>query len=200
MGLDMYVFKMSRLTKEELDAIKEVGRLEEDNRYLSISEDKIHESLYRDLEGYFEKVTVDNEYIDIDKVKKDNGIPEEAFVVGQSIGGGKISYSLSLGGGQNNFWNVELTREEIEESYLKTVRENVYLAKSELVGYWCQEEELNNTICNLYDDGVRYVENVGYYEVNTDMLKAMKDFKSAYGDGFKREIDNTEDLFYHIWF
>ena len=200
MSLDMFVFKMSRLTEEELEYIRKVGKIGEVNNYLSIPEDEIHDGLYRDLERYCEKVTVDNEYIDLGKVKKDNDIPEKAYVSGASFGGGKASYSFSCGDGKARSWEVQLTQKEIEESYLKTVKESVYLVKRSLVATWAQEDELNRTICNLYDDGERYVENVGYYAVNSDMLKTMNDFESSYGEGFNEEVDSTEGLFYHIWF
>lgn len=192
MGLDMYAYKIKKMDDEFLERVKNEEAVE---GCIYIPDEDIDEEMYADIIPFCVPMEITNSYINIRKIKEERNIPEEAHIVGQAWGKGKVHFFFDNGS------DVDITREDIENNYTEKVKETEYVTRVECVGYWRREDSLNDTLEDIYGD---YVENLGYYKCNEDMLKVMTESCDSKSFGFNYglfgEVSETDDVFYHIWF
>lgn len=109
MGLDMYLYRVEKLSDKEVAKIRETGGKNLPDGTLSFPKDSVDTDktgMYKDLKPYFTEVKVINSYYDMEKLTKENDIPEEAYLGGRSWGNGKAIFSFYWGDGSEK--SVEL--------------------------------------------------------------------------------------------
>ena len=199
MGLDMYVFKLKKVSQSDLEKVIACGensyaKLRDINPHIScftIDED-VEEAveMFKDAMPYLTEVTLKTEYIDLDKVRDDYGVPDDADIVGRRFSGdGSVGITFRFG---DERCDVNLTDDMIKEKYTKLIPEKCYIVERFECAYWRKAYNLQRDIYAAYD-GV--IQNCGYHKVNEDMYSLMADDINAdFSDNEK------EALFYHEWY
>ena len=199
MGLDMYLYRVSRVPKDELKKL-------EGKNYYDITEElgscvMINEGdynaelpMYKDVIPYLSPIMVKNEYIDLLKLKADYNVDPEAFIVGESYSSESVSYSFMVEG-QKNSVKVTLTPDELRDKYRFEKVERMYIAYATEVHYWRKAYEVQDIFHKNIDD----IENCGYYKVSEELLKEVaKEDDTVFSVPF---VDTDEvGTFYHSWY
>lgn len=184
MGLDMYLYRVSRVTEEQkAKFIENMGEWydeDEDCFVISIMKNELNEKMYSDLIPYLEEVTVTREYFDFDRIKEDNNIPEDAELTGRNF-----SSPLRLWFRDNDDNQYEVTIDN-EEQYVYKKDETVYIAYVEEIDYWRKGYGLQREIHEHLNNEV---ENCGYYRLDYEFAKSISDTVKA-----------TDAVFYHEWY
>lgn len=191
MGLDMYLYKIERVTKEEKKYYVERDGDVED--VLSISEDEIGLEMYKDLAPYAEKVVVNREYINLAKFMEDNNIPETAYIAGEHYSSdGTAEFIFRYGEDFEDRCEIEVDYEEFVKNYSYTQADTVYIVKYYEVGYWRKAYDTRHIIYAMID---RNVENCGYYKLSPLDVEDLATTNEEIDD-----LDDFEDIFYHEWY
>lgn len=182
MGLDIWLFKI-RKTKKDLSNVKTL----DDIRQLglnSFTEKGVKPSyMYDDLIPYCVEVMCENDYIDIDKIKKTYGLED---IYSESIGG---IYSFV----DKNGKKISLTSDEIKDNFTVTRQEATYVFEEENVYYWRKRYDIQDLFYESYQ-----VENCGYTEVDIETLEHIQ---KEYDEGLIiPELGDDEAVFYHEWY
>lgn len=186
MGLDMSIYRCSRpivddtriYDREELPGI-------------ILSEEDIGEDMYAQLAPYCEKVRMLNSYYDMEKIRKDYGFSDHAYISMLSSDGIKVSDDCS-----SKSKEVNLSAKEIKEKYVLDKIEMCYYTSAEEVAYWRKNYDIQDWFHNNLSSTV---ENTGYYLLDRELLE---DFNEEYpNDAVQVEEPNeTSALFYWEWY
>ena len=199
MGLDMYVFKLKKVSPSDLEKVIACGensfdKLRDINPHISCfnidESDEEAVEMFKDAMPYLTEVTLNTEYIELDKIRSDYDIPEDADVVGRRFSGdGNVGITFKFGDERRD---VNLTDDMINEKYTTVVPEKCYIVERFECAYWRKAYNLQDDIYKAYD-GV--ILNCGYHKVNEDMFSLMADDINA-------DFSDTENeaLFYHEWY
>ena len=202
MGLDMYLFKI----KKPRTATGEVITKEwiEERGYSYILEDDINSDLSIQLKPYTEQCKIDLEFIDIEKIAEDNDIKLKSMTgwYNSVIAPSFRIFTFNYNGIQKE---VEVTIDEIEEKYLISRREKVYLFESIEVYYWRKCYDMQEFIYNLFDNRIR---NCEYKTLTMEQLIKIREFerKRLLSEGYLTgnfEIAKAEEdaaYFYYEWY
>ena len=195
MGLDMYAFKIRKITDEEKEVLEaSMPKSHPDDIFLFPVPEQGTENyeMLKDLKEYATTMNLPQTYINMAKIREDNNIPEEAVIGGTIYGAKSITYDFYFGKGNASSRSVELTREEIEENYLFDQQEDFWVVHAEECGYWRKHYRLEDDLYELYD-GTIY--NCGYHKCNEKMLALLAD-----DGGICTYTDEGEAIFYHEWY
>lgn len=195
MGLDMYLFKVERLSGKEH---KELHKARKDDVYKNYhcidKEDFDRESdMYGDLKPYVRPITVITTFFNYEQCLKDYNINKDDILF-RSQGNGTIGWHLTD--------NTEITlTEEQYSKYLYDEEQEVYVFKCEQAAYWRKYYDLAD-----FFDTKHNVENCGYYLLSYDEKQELKEYLRKHDpDSFKnnlniRLLNSTKaNLFYHAW-
>ena len=209
MGLDMYVYKITKFTDEEVDAVSKmtydeiIEKFKLDNfgtfvKYTSC--EYIHlMPEYAELLPFLSKIRIPCRYIDLRKIKEDYKIPEDLFKTDcDKITEDNKTYIVF------HFEDFDYTRnidvkipEDIfHESYTFEEYTDFYFWKTTEIQYWRKNYELRDILHNrcIKSD----VENCGWYRVTDEMIVEMKKH-NAFEEGVPVVDHTTSELFYHPW-
>lgn len=196
MGLDMYALRIKKLTDSEIKNIKKTKKIPD--KFISFLADKSNENELKDLVPFATKVSVNTEYIDMKKIKSDNGISENAYIGGEGYHGETISYTF-IDPDTRDYKKVDLTRDDILKNYIITEPEERFVVNGEPIGYWRKEYKLQDKLYDLYPGTI---DNLGYHKCTPEMIDAMKGY--AYDDepyvGLNDKINDDDIIFYHEWY
>lgn len=164
MGLDQYVYKVSKIGLEKRTytsaELRELGL-----NFISADIVKENECLYYQLLPYTIKRDISVEFIDTDKIIADYHLPSNSSV-------GMMSYDkITLSGKNENgeYIRQDITRDEIENKYTITKINPYYIWKEKQVAYWRKHYDLQDWIYDELGD----VDNTGYYMLNADVIKSL---------------------------
>ena len=189
MGLDQYVYKISKIGLEKRTytsaEIRELGL-----SCVMVDEANEYKQLYAELIPYTIKRDVSAEFLDMEKIIADYNLPSNSSV-------GMMSYDkITLSGKNENgeYIRQDITRDEIENKYTITKINPYYIWKEKQVAYWRKHYDLQDWIYDELGD----VDNTGYYMLNADVIKALN-------DAFDEDVpvmEPTKDsaLFYWEWY
>lgn len=209
MGLDMYVYKVTKLSNSDVDHVlhltpDEIQNIDEDDYFSAPVNMTLCDRIdgikkYDALFPFLTKIHVPRQFVNLAQMKKDFGIPEDWSTGGQG-------WSWDPGTNKNynayHFSNpdctadreVKLEDEEFEQKYVYIESADCYLWREEEVSYWRKEYELRDRLHRMIGNA----ENCGYYPVTADMKTLMKRYH-GFTNGIPRVNHKTTELFYHPW-
>ena len=216
MGLDMFLYKYRKLTNEEKEALKNNVFTEDHldkNGYtyfrITTHDDDFHlvSGLY--YAGFLHPAKVMETELDMDAVRGDYNIPDDARIVGYRIRpeGSNYTFRWLAYDKSTRERDISLSAEEIEDKYTLEVMREMFVGASDMVSYWRKYYDLQDHIYELLDETI---ENCGYYAVNEDQLESIFDFIKA--DSEFNHVDeempsgpphydpDREGIFYHEWY
>lgn len=184
MGLDMYIYRCS---KPDVNPNKIYDSSELHG--IVLSEEDLSEQMYSDLAPYCEKVRVINHYYNMEKIRADYGLSDEAHI--WSWTGSGITVGDKTPEGQRN---VEISSEDIDRKYTISKEEVRFVCECDEEKYWRKAYDIQDFFYNHYP-----VENVGYYKLSKEVIE---EFNRAHPDDAFEAEDATESsaLFYHEWY
>jgi len=221
MGLDMYLYKIKKPSKEDFEifmnnvnhSFDEACRLgaeayddieDTDHGVMNILMYDDNEGMYEDLLPYSIQTKVKRDFLNYKKIEKDFGVTENMELIGSwsKIEGIGFTYKDFE---TNEEIKVEISREDIP-LYTLEKSEDALVFLLEDVAYWRKEHELNEDLCDAYAWTGRDVENCGYHKCNEEMVEILRDrgldlADTDYTDYDKAlAVEENQALFYHIWF
>lgn len=189
MGLDMYLFEIIKIEEEEKEEL--LNNLVEDysNKYAFLNKEYV--DMFSTALPLLTEVPMKQSYIDIDKIKSDNNIPADAYILCKSHIRDKITLTFSYK------VNEEQMRKDVsfqvgEYEIIKDV--TFYVCKMVEVFYWRKAYEVQDAIHEAcYTD----IENCGYYVMTEEMFNAIYDTDPDFFNEYKC---GKENIFYHEWY
>lgn len=184
MGLDMYIYRCS---KPDLNPNKVYDSSEIFG--VVLTEEDLTEPMYHDLAPYCEKIHVINRYYDMERIRADYGLSEDAWIWCYS--GKGITIGDKTPAGKRN---VEISNEDVETKYTVSKEEIRFVCKCEEEKYWRKAYDIQDFFYEHYP-----VENVGYYKLSKEVIE---EFNKRYPEDTFEAEDATESsaLFYHEWY
>ena len=191
MGLDSYVFRIKKAqgleprvyTRAELD------RLNLDYFFKGES----YESLVQQLMPYSQEVQVKAPQIDFQKICKEHGLSDKAYICLRS-GNGDIGFIDPM---KKEDRKLIVSGADIQANFLVETTQPYYVHICERVAYWRK----NYDVQDFFYENLDHVENTGFYLLNDEVIT---DFNLKVGDslgGLPMEAPTEEQaLFYHEWY
>lgn len=185
MGLDMNIYRCRRPVVDDT----RIYDREELNGII-LNEEDIKEEMYAQLIPYCVKVRILNSYYDMEKIRKDYGLSDQAHICMLSYEG------IGISNHPNKSKDIKISREEINEKYTLNKIEMCYFTETEEVAYWRKNYDIQGW---FHDNISSNVENTGYYLLDEELLE---DFNAAYPDDAVQveAPDETSALFYWEWY
>lgn len=148
MGLDMYLYKVTRLSAGE-KARLEGARFEqfEAEGFSCFDKENVDEDypeLFRKVKGLLTPIDVVMRIENLQALKRDEGIPEDAYVCSRSISPNSLSYAFETTDGFSK--KVTFALAEYEKKYVLDETRRSYSWKKEQIGYWRKDYGLQERI------------------------------------------------------
>lgn len=192
MGLDICVYRVRKPETFEAKVFNKEDLLNQG--YCLITRPDDYEDLVRDLRPYTQEILVKTAYLNMEAVRKDYGLSEQAYACEWS-GDGRIGLWDPASNGNQH---ITLTPEEIAEKYTVYEDELTLAFLREEVAYWRK----NYRVQNFFYDALGNVENTGYYILSEEVLTKFN--AEAYENGWDPVpvMAPTDDaaLFYWEWY
>jgi protein tyrosine phosphatase len=206
MGLDMYIYKINKLSEYEK---QEAERLRDPDQCMCTIMDKsdvdAEPNMYEDIIPYITEVDMKCMVFDRDTFNKDFGIPDDALRVGEAYGPTKVAFSY------DNGQSVSVPMEEFE-MYWKPSQKPAYLFKKKEMAYWRKAYELDDFIQaeiteiknkeRRPDEEPFCFENCGIYYLDVCLREKIQDFLEEHGLPYADSdfwMNEDMDLFYVAW-
>lgn len=182
MGLDMFIYRATKPSVNDTE-IYDRGAFE-----LHIPEQEVGYSMYEEIAPYLQPVQMRSKYYDMEKIRADFGLSDEAYIGMSSYDG----ITVREPGSDNT---VSISRWDIDEKYTKEEIETRYVCNLHEVHYWRKEYDVQN----WFYDNLADVENCGFYIFGSDFIK---DYNEAFPYDPIEVEEATEEsaLFYHEWY
>ena len=184
MGLDMFMFKVRKLSDKEVASLSGKNTQIFTNDILFFTKKDVEkedtQDMLRDLKPYLTMIPAVTSFYDVEKIKADNDIPAEAMI-------GMRCHERNNTMRFTFYWKDG--RKEVsfaDTDYVIDENVEVYACHHEEIRYWRKNYELQNKIYENYDGEI---ENCGYYALNEEFLKELFP-RRKYFDG----------ILYHEWY
>ena len=176
MGLDMWIYGIKDISNENIpDGMTEDWY--EENGYKIISSydenDEEFNNMFHDMYKYSVVRNVEYTKTDLNSIKKDYDIDEDAEFSGMSFSSDGTEYRFSKWISENEYGNayynkdVFLTDEQLCKYDVKVLEKSL-IYKAEELAYWRKEYDLQDLIYNEY---CGHVYNCGFHLIDDDMMK-----------------------------
>jgi len=191
MGLDQYVYRLSKVGK---DTIKKLNGMNEDDidwhDYMVVSKEAMdkYPNSYSDILDILRPIQVKNILVDTERMEKDYHV-DGLYCRGTIMSSKGIVYEYV--DGNHETISIALSEEQLKKyRYEKTV--DSYICKRKEVYYMRKEYEVQDSIYELYD-GV--IDNCGYHHMTEDMIDVVNECAG------KKVLDTqANNLYYHEWY
>lgn len=196
MGLDMYLYRIRRLSDEErkeADKIKDENELQARFHAVELEDD----DEFASIRGYIHVVTLKVKRLLYVDVKKALGIPEDAKRQCAFFGGEKFDETwIGKDGKEYHITNENLTP-ELRSNLERTVKRKFGLWHEEEIGYWRKEYDLQESL-HLAADGD--IGNCEYAPLNSEMRRILR--RKKWGGFTKEQLADTDDstVCYYEWY
>lgn len=209
MGLDMHLYAISRITAEEAEKYngKPIDDIYDDGiSVINVDKsDKEDMEMIRGIMPYLTKVTAVGSFLNVDKVRTENSIPDDAYISGESFSSEYTEYMFRNDKGFHK--SVQIENSKLYSDYALHPMIEVYLFHKREIHYWRKYYELQSYIYDMLEEenGV-YVMNCGYYPLTDGQIEEINEYLKdhPYGNGRVDEIPerNTEDeaIVYWEWY
>ena len=199
MGLDMWLYRVTRLDEQEKNDIATMSMEELKNKFNVRQWDERDDTLLAQIKPFITFIERPVEQIDLDLAKKACGIPEDAEYHGQIMNSNVWFFSRE---GDDNDYTIDYWKCSEEQRRQMTVTNMLTFGiyHREEIWYWRKNYKLRK---NLYKASDVPMENCGYYTLNDKMneciCKAIKDDNDFINKG---QLEPTEDsvVCYHEWY
>ena len=161
MGLDICVYKVQKPDPFENKVFDKEELLNQG--YCLIPRPDDYEDLIQELRPYTQEVLVKTAYLNVEAVRRDYGLSEQAYAC-EWCGDGLIGLlDPESEGGRH----ITLTPEEIAEKYTVHEDERTLVFRREEIAYWRKHYGVQS----FFYDALENVENTGYYLLGEDVLR-----------------------------
>lgn len=209
MGLDQYIYKVTRISDKELESIMLKNHRDFRDEYTIIGEGMTFDNITPDLMGlipYIREIQYYQNAYDIDKIKADNGVSESSIYGSVCFGNGGIAWDF-FEPGHGSFFDtrkkVFVSADDLDNKYIITQLEHAFVAKLGEVCYWRKNYILQDAV---YDTCKVEIEDCGFYEITEEMLEAIR-YSCGSREMYARLVaerkcmDITQsNLFYYEWY
>lgn len=191
MGLDQYLYRVSKIG-DGLAKRLEGKNTSDVSGYFILGreyiEDEEIQRTFKDLLPYFTKVRMLRTEIDLDRIRRDNGIPQDAYWIdSRHVGNERSEITFALPDGTDKTVEWDAQRYTFEEPF------DAYVCQKEEVYYWRKAYDVQDYIYDALKP--TDVENCGYYLLSPDIINDMVE------RGFIDYcFDDSGDIFYHEWY
>ncbi len=215
MGLDQWLYRVQRLTKEEAIALegKHYDKLNGDDSLLLF---RANEYITKDMDfheiksifGYLTKVKLISSLVRIEDLYRDKGVPEGYSIVGSSYGNGNMHLSFIKypeDGSEYEFSKlprveIDVTDEECNKYSYEEV-EDYYVCKKEKIYYWRKNYKLQDKLYEAAEENGDRILNCGWHKCNEEMIMDIQDAISQ-EDNMRLVLNlpESEAYVYHEWY
>ena len=206
MGLDMWMIEVKKMTKKETAALnnmtyEEISDLPDFSYYIKEEVDEENTEFLEDLMPYTITVPVNIKYYDMEKIKEDYNIPEEAWQYKASYSKDGVEYGYCFSDHRKKDITIKLTNEEIEK-YIVSKPRHLIVYKRKEVAYWRKFYELQDLIYDMYREyRHKEIQNCGMHVLSDDMLNEISKMCRKYDYKFnKPRWTKSNAFFYHEWY
>ena len=184
MGLDMYVYKVTKPTDLDTDKVYDVDKM--DDVYMVFDPKEITEPKNCQLLPYTVEVQMIMHYYDADKIGREFDLHDPRL---SCVHNNVISFYS-----REDKRTVDISFDDINDKYTKDVTERVYVCRAEGVKYWRKDYDVQS----WFHEHIVDVEDVGFYHLTDKMIK---EYNKAYRRN-KLTLVNEDNaaLFYHEWY
>ena len=199
MGLDMFVYSVSKISEEEKEEYnnKSIYNIasESNINFIRKSDYNAEPNLFEQIIPYLTEISVIDEEIDFDKIRKDFKIPEDAEIYWSHYKEDQIDYVFKNSKGFSKEISI------ITDDYLKHSVTEIFAFKYEEIAYWRKKHELQDFIYKILkrDNGIQ-VENCGFYPLSDKQVAEINNYlkKAQNSQRIYREGDNA--VVYYEWY
>lgn len=192
MGLDICIYRVRK--PEPFEDRVFSGEELFNQGYCLIAKVEDYGAIIQDLLPYTQEVLVKTAYLNVEAVRKDYGLSEQAYACDWN-GDGSIGFLDPVSEGGRH---ITLTPEEIAEKYTVYMDEPTLVFVREGIAYWRKHYGVQAFFYDALDE----VENTGYYLLSEDVLTRFN--AAAYEKGWdplpvEAPTDDSA-LFYWEWY
>lgn len=206
MGLDMYLYRISRISSSEQRKLRGKTEMQIYDKGYSVfhrpnsSNDDGH--LLDNIKPYLRGIKIPIEYFDMKKIRKDFKIPKNALQSGSCMSYERIKFEFCSPDYKKSY-AADLNSPELIKKYTYTKLTYCYVCRMTEIGYWRKHYKLQQ---KLYDeallDGIT-IENCGYYPLTDGMTKAILNDDYEYSEQVSPhslKCDEDSIVVYHEWY
>jgi len=191
MGLDMYAYRVRKLTDKELAKTEGRDMKNVGENVLCIPTEEIVKSKdgsLTDLIPYMRPLHATKTETDFDQIKRDYDVPDDWELCGCSYNGRIATFRFCGNGDWENLKVVNIHHQKCEE-YERTRTLPCMAVYYEQVAYWRKEYLLEDALYEAYDGEII---NCGFHLANEKMKHLMLKYKASF--------DPDDTIFYHEWY
>ena len=198
MGLDMYIYKMSKLTDEEVKQIEgkkfdDIIQKNTNYAFIPRADKECDMGSEKTLLSILKPTTILDDYIDMEKLKKETKVPKTAFLTGRCISKNGGTFIFRWGKTRRRSKEINLKFSELV-NFVISKPVNVLVCKKQEVQYYRKHYDLQEA---LYEISSVPIENVSYIAMTDEMIEAVYRFD----DEFKMpEMNEGDMLAYYEWY
>ena len=191
MGLDMYLFRLTRLNLKEREMLE--GKDAETIRGLGYSVFlEIKNKKYKYAKDFLSPIASSVRMIDFKKIKADFEIPDDANRQFASYGSAETTFEY---GNESGFEKtVKIPNSEMESKYTYAEPMTVYVWKEEEVAYWRKNWDLREKLTRVTKKNIK---NMGYYPLTDRQVSVIERIS---GKKIPRARDEGETVAYFEWY
>ena len=204
MGLDMYLYRISRISSSEQRKLR--GLKEDEIRqqgYSIFHKPSKHESdLLKNIMPYLRGIKIPMEYFDMKKIIKDFKIPRNALPCGSMYAHNQVKFDFCSPDYKKSYV-ADLNSHELIKKYTYTKLTNCYVSRVAEIGYWRKNYDLQDKIYQAADLDYIEIENCGYYPLTDGMAEAILNDDYEYSKKVKPHdliCDENSVICYHEWY
>ena len=203
MGLDMYLFRISKLNNEDIQEVDKMSAQDlDESGYFVVTwneGDERNDNLLRYVKPYMHFVKRDQSYINMLSLKEACGVPENARKTGEAWG--EVNHELWFRDENNKQYKVELNTflqdSGNRKKVVETHQDNIGVCKKWEVAYWRKAYDLRDAL-HLHSEVP--IENCGYYVLNHDMIEDIVKDRPDLEEELKQGDTEDSGIFYHEWY
>lgn len=154
---------------------------------MAIPNDEIGLPMYVELRPYVQKIRFMNECWDMDKLRRDCGLPRDAFVTMRSSLGVDFYDPVS----HSTVW---ISDDDMKTKYTVRNEETRYAFRTREVRYWRKAYDVQEW---FYEQLDRLVENCGFYRLSNEDLEQ---FNLRWNDTVDDDLDDESAIYYWEWY
>ena len=227
MGLDMYVYRLRRLSDAEMEDLHGLNMDELEKRYMVFYGDSVDEypSGIQHILPFLRKIEhVRTKTFNMERCMEHYGIPKDWIRTGAAYGNSvqfsfrkrfeeireedNLDYDPSIPDSpeklkvkrvkySDEVKEIDMTSEEYDQ-FLEDIETSVYVCDGEDILYWRKEYDLQDMIYSLYEG---QIENCGYHALNDDMKDAICAFREGQSIPDDFFVPDDDVIYaYHEWY
>lgn len=197
MGLDMWMYGIKKVNEDDVpDNMAEIWYENEGYNVIQVEEnDDEFDKMCHDLFEYAVVRNVEYTETDFNKIKREYGIPEEAYLYFIRGDGTKMGFQYGEHGRIHK--EIDIPENKVDDYDKKVFRKSLIYQCDELA-YWRKEYDLQDLIYNNYKGRVY---NCGFHVLDDDLMKKINRYLKS-RDMDRQNINDIEydAKMYHEWY